>query len=207
MKISKWLTHLLTNVPHGYDIHYNFDIYCPGALWNITCRFKNEILQDIFPSCKIYIYKYIYIYIYIYTGPKLGHHCNCRWHGATPSAGTVQNFVGYWWFGISFLSRWRIQMAEEILGNVSSTSRPWFNIRITFYQYRKSHCGFKTVIKLSSLHSGISYIGKMTSLYWIRVMVIKWLTWCSAWAWLNHLTHCGLLMPYRNMDLGQHWLR
>ena len=46
---------------------------------------------------------------------------------------------------------------------------PRFNIKMPSYQYRKSHCGDKTVVRLSYLHNGISYAGKMTSLYWIRV--------------------------------------
>ena len=46
----------------------------------------------------------------------------------------------------------------------------WFNIKIPSYQYRKSHCGDKTVVRSSYLHNGISYTGKMTSLYWIRVL-------------------------------------
>ena len=33
------------------------------------------------------------------------------------------------------------------------------------YQYRKSHCGDKTVVRSSYLHNGISYTGKMSSLY------------------------------------------
>ena len=40
---------------------------------------------------------------------------------------------------------------------------------MTSYQYRKSHCGDKTIWRPSYLHNGISYTGKMTSLYWIRV--------------------------------------
>ena len=44
---------------------------------------------------------------------------------------------------------------------------PRFNIKITSYQYRKSHCGDKTILWLSYLHNGISYTGKTTSLYWI----------------------------------------
>ena len=35
------------------------------------------------------------------------------------------------------------------------------------YQYRKSHCGDKTILRPFYLHSGICYTGK-TSLYWIR---------------------------------------
>ena len=45
---------------------------------------------------------------------------------------------------------------------------PWFNIKMSSYQYRKSHCGDKTVVRSSYLHNGISYTGKATSLYWIR---------------------------------------
>ena len=36
------------------------------------------------------------------------------------------------------------------------------------YRYRKYHCGDKTVLRSSYLHSGISYTSKTTSLYWIR---------------------------------------
>ena len=42
---------------------------------------------------------------------------------------------------------------------------PWFNIKMPSYQYRKSHCGDKTVVRSSYLHNGISYTGKTTSLY------------------------------------------
>ena len=43
---------------------------------------------------------------------------------------------------------------------------PWFNIKMWSYLYRKSHCGDKTVVRSSYLHNGISYTGKMASLYW-----------------------------------------
>ena len=61
---------------------------------------------------------------------------------------------------------------------------PWFNIKMSSYQYRKSHCGDKTVVRSSYLHNGNSYIGKMSSLYWIgalmfsRVYVIKMANTC-----------------------------
>ena len=39
------------------------------------------------------------------------------------------------------------------------------------YQYRKSHCGDKTILRRPSyLHNGISYTGKRKSLYWIRAL-------------------------------------
>ena len=43
---------------------------------------------------------------------------------------------------------------------------------MTSYQYRKSHCGDKTILRPSYLHNGISYTGKTTSLYWIGAQVI-----------------------------------
>ena len=49
----------------------------------------------------------------------------------------------------------------------ASRSGPWFNIKMSSYQYRKSHCGEKTVVKSSYLHNGVSLTGKIASLYWI----------------------------------------
>ena len=39
------------------------------------------------------------------------------------------------------------------------------------FQYRKSHCGDKTVVRSSYLHNGISYTGKTTYSYCIRALV------------------------------------
>ena len=50
--------------------------------------------------------------------------------------------------------------------NLCQIAGPWLNIKMSSYQYRKSHCGDKTVIWSSYLHNGISYTGKTTSLYW-----------------------------------------
>ena len=41
---------------------------------------------------------------------------------------------------------------------------------MTSYQYRKSHCGDKTILRLSYLRNGISYAGKMIFLYWIKAL-------------------------------------
>ena len=48
---------------------------------------------------------------------------------------------------------------------------PRFNIKMLSYQYRKSHCGDKTVERSSYLHNGISCTGKTTSLYWIGALI------------------------------------
>ena len=55
----------------------------------------------------------------------------------------------------------------------------WFNIEMPSYQYRKSHCGGKTILRPSYLHNGISYIGKMAFLYWIRALVSNLLRMCE----------------------------
>ena len=49
---------------------------------------------------------------------------------------------------------------------------PWFNIKTSSYQYRKSHCGDKTVVRSPYLQNGISNTGKMVSFYWIRALVV-----------------------------------
>ena len=54
--------------------------------------------------------------------------------------------------------------------HVELRSGPRFNIKMPSYQYRKSHCGDKTILRPSYLHSGISYTGKTTSLYWIGAL-------------------------------------
>ena len=48
--------------------------------------------------------------------------------------------------------------------------RALIQYKMSSYQYMKSHCGDKTVVRSSYLHNGISYIGK-TSLYWISPLV------------------------------------
>ena len=49
---------------------------------------------------------------------------------------------------------------------------PRFNIKMTSYQYRKSHCGDKTILQPSYLQNGISYTIKTTSLYSIGALGI-----------------------------------
>ena len=47
------------------------------------------------------------------------------------------------------------------------------SLKMSSYLYRKSHCGDKTILRPSYLHNGISYTGKMSSVYWIRAVVIQ----------------------------------
>ena len=82
-----------------------------------------------------------------------------------------------WWFEMPSCPLWRHCNALFHCGQVSQFwvthgPEPWFNIKMTSYQYRKSHCGDKTILRPSYLHNGISYTGKRTSLYWIRAQVM-----------------------------------
>ena len=50
----------------------------------------------------------------------------------------------------------------------------WFSIKIPSYQYRNFHCGDQRILGPTHLHNGISYTGKIASLYWIRSQFTKW---------------------------------
>ena len=56
--------------------------------------------------------------------------------------------------------------------NAARRPGPWFNIKMSSYQYRKSRCGDKTVVRSTYLHNGISYTDKMSSLYWIGALTL-----------------------------------
>ena len=79
---------------------------------------------------------------------------------------------------------------------------PWpqFNIKMTSYQYRKFHYGDKTILRPSYPHNGISYTGKIISLYWIRTLgTMSWLSFEQAvkldelWhsLWCRHNTNAA----------------
>ena len=63
---------------------------------------------------------------------------------------------------------------RKAFASISREPGPWFNIKMLSYQYRKSHCGDKTVVRSSYLHNGISYTGKMTSLYWFGPLAAQY---------------------------------
>ena len=70
------------------------------------------------------------------------------------------------------LHSWRdISLTETVLSYIQKRTRALIQYKMTSYQYRKSHCGDKTILRPSYLHNGISYTGKMTSLYWIGAQI------------------------------------
>ena len=83
-------------------------------------------------------------------------------HWGVCRPGCSRNYWTHW-------SRWLIPTGKETV-QVRQTPGPWFSIKMS-YQYRKSHCGEKTVVRSSYLHNGISYIGKMAYFYWISPLI------------------------------------
>ena len=72
-----------------------------------------------------------------------------------------------------FRCNWPSTMtADDLARRVPSTPGPWFKLKMTSYQYRKSHCGDKTILRPSYLHNGISDTVKITSIYWIGDQVL-----------------------------------
>ena len=68
-----------------------------------------------------------------------------------------------------------------------------------FYRYRKSHCEDKTIWQLSYLHNGISFTGKMTSLYWIRAQNVY-----LSYPAISIAIHCPQLNRSTPVDLEFH---
>ena len=139
--------------------------------------------------------------------------CNCCMCITPSSAGVLltghhsllclENIANCLQISIGCKSEEREDMEPETGGNVSGHGAgigycfsivvsgrgagPWFNIKMSSYQYRKSHCGDKTIVRSSYLHNEISYTSK-TSLYWIRALVpISW-----------HWRHLDMLWPLQN---------
>ena len=66
----------------------------------------------------------------------------------------------------------------------------WFNIKMSSYQYRESNCGDKTILGPSYLHNGISYTGKMTSLYWFSPLTL--ISYYNSFMIWRKMYHCLL---------------
>ena len=83
-----------------------------------------------------------------------------------------------------------------------SWPRPWFNIKMSSYQYRKSHCGDKTILRSSYFHNGISYTGKTASLYWIGAQLSStFIVWGYDFpVHLHHVNPC----PYTTLLNANH---
>ena len=67
-----------------------------------------------------------------------------------------------------------VDLTKRVVSNLwfiimmhGTSPRGWFDQKLPSYQYMNSHCGDKAIFYL---HHGISYTGKIASLYWIIIM-------------------------------------
>ena len=146
--------------------------------------------------------------------------------GTKASVSTVLTYLLYWTcfiqkkkslYKITFENKWHEQIIQlfkkkQNMVQVDSsycnvvlfhfpmkgTTGGGINIKMSSYQYRKSHCGDKTILRPSYLHNGISYTDKMTSLYWIRDLDVK----------LDVVSLCDLQSIYTMLgrDNTGHWV-
>ena len=99
---------------------------------------------------------------------------------------------------LAFIFLVALQLGNKCQNNPlvsAKTAGYQFYIKISSYQYRKSYCGDKTVVRLSYLHNGISYTGKMVSLYWIGPVATPVHTWSSRQMKIN-FRHCSYIVSY-----------
>ena len=61
------------------------------------------------------------------------------------------NWLEFTWFTLHVAGP---SVLQDLYFQVKSPG-PWFNIKMSSYQYRKSHCGDKTIFRPSYLHNGI----------------------------------------------------
>ena len=123
--------------------------------------------------------------------PRLIYHQGFLWHSPNDddemmiTSYSIRN-LGQWWcrqllqaiawtnVDLPSIESHRIHLAKILKPELKISSHkmswkiitgPWFSIKMSSYQLRKSHCEDKTILWPSYLHNGISYTGKTTSLY------------------------------------------
>ena len=69
---------------------------------------------------------------------------------------------------------WCAQLLANWFSFQFSAIRCRFNLTTPSHRYMNFHCAFKTILRLSYLYSGISYAGKMASIYWDGIWSNNW---------------------------------
>ena len=143
----------------------------PGHSYNCIVR---HILHPTSQDCILWKYEYIE---YIPRNTHVVHALLCFvvvWYGLV-FTDLVEIERALLWFGTdrfylfpSGLLHWN--WSHLTVASVTvEWSWSWFNIKMSSLQYRKSHCGDKTIVRSSYLHDGNSSTCKIVPLYWIRV--------------------------------------
>ena len=93
---------------------------------------------------------------------------------------TMQSAAAVTWFNMTYSNAvFNVEYRSDIVPMRHPISCPprWairalIEYKMSSYQYRKSHCEDKTILWPSYFHNGISYTGKMSSLYWTNRQII-----------------------------------
>ena len=137
-----------------------------GDLHYVTHQFDNSAA-----ICRcIWICYQCMLYNDIHLDRECLRHANKR--SALPSNLSYVSYIRRQYHCWSLRCSWSIasRRCSNDIFNFDLTPGPRFNIKISSYQYRKSHWGDKMVVRSSYLHNGISYTGQVTSLCWIRAL-------------------------------------
>ena len=136
--------------------------------WRVIIQWLGETLCNTTGCCKL-------------TGELIFRRVHLKRDCVTGSLLALTKY-GYTYFAVSF--RLSTGTGNWVTSNQKETSlrppvrpSPWFNIKMASYQYRNSNCGDMTIVRSSYLHNGVSYTGKMTTLYWIRAQDSNLCVW------------------------------
>ena len=78
----------------------------------------------------------------------------------------------YFWQAFILTDSLKLEALKVTKMTAFKQSGGWSNKKMSSYQYRKFHCGDKTVARSSYLHNRISYTGKMASFCWISPLIV-----------------------------------
>ena len=79
--------------------------------------------------------------------------------------------------------------------------------QMSSYQYMKSHCGDKTVVRSSYIHNGISYTGKTPSLYWIRAQVVSFYWLFTIFFGCSRISYLHNGITFNGKTASLYWIR
>ena len=87
---------------------------------------------------------------------------HCFHHDGCYNVSPCHDFTHFWFWCLSAFLRPTSQYSPATWDHGAGGR---FNVKMPSYQYRKSHCGNKTILWPSYFHNGIFHTGKMWSLY------------------------------------------
>ena len=128
----------------------NIDAYIPGFKFGCLTAVWSSIWRDALSSSKLGFVDFVMLLSRSFCLIRIYRYIH-KYHGIDEPRPLV-NEIGWGGFSVAMRSpaRWQIPLvvtdSKDLLVFVR---RPWFNIKMSSCQYRKSHCGDKTILRLS----------------------------------------------------------